>query len=52
LNRRRAVRERLHGSLAFTGKCHAADRAVALGLLGRGPADLDIDLAERQFEAL
>ncbi len=47
-----AVRVTLHGSLAFTGKGHATDRAVALGLLGWRPADLDVDEAERQLEAL
>ena len=31
----------LHGSLAFTGRGHATDRAVMLGLLGYLPADLD-----------
>ena len=47
-----SVRVSLHGSLAFTGKGHATDRAVALGLLGWRPAELDIDLAERQLEDL
>ncbi|HWJ74835.1 MAG TPA: L-serine ammonia-lyase [Kaistia sp.] len=42
----------LHGSLAFTGKGHATDRAVALGLLGNLPADLDPDHAERALAAL
>lgn len=28
----------LHGSLAFTGKGHATDRAVILGLMGENPA--------------
>lgn len=42
----------LYGSLAFTGKGHATDRAVALGLLGWLPADLDIEQAERQLQAL
>ncbi len=42
----------LHGSLAFTGKGHATDRAVALGLLGWTPAELDPDEAERQLGAL
>lgn len=42
----------LHGSLAFTGKGHATDRAVALGLLGYRPATLDIEAAERQLETL
>ena len=31
---------RLHGSLAFTGKGHATDRAVILGLAGFDPDDL------------
>jgi L-serine dehydratase len=48
----RRVRVTLHGSLAFTGKGHATDRAVALGLLGWRPAELDIDAAEIQLEAL
>jgi L-serine dehydratase len=42
----------LHGSLAFTGKGHATDRAVALGLLDYLPADLDPDRAERDLVAL
>ncbi|QBX99669.1 L-serine ammonia-lyase [Rhodophyticola sp. CCM32] len=36
----------LHGSLAFTGKGHATDRAVILGLCGLTPATLDPDQAE------
>lgn len=36
----------LHGSLAFTGKGHATDRAVILGLSGHEPATLDPDRAE------
>lgn len=53
-NAQRAVRiaVRLHGSLAFTGKGHATDRAVMLGLLGYLPADLDPDRAEHQLEEL
>lgn len=46
------LRVKLHGSLAFTGKGHATDRAVALGLLGYTPADLDPDEAERRLEDL
>ena len=38
----------LHGSLAFTGKGHATDRAVILGLLGFRPETLDPDEAERR----
>ena len=40
---------RLHGSLAFTGKGHATDRAVILGLAGFDPGDFD---AARAAEAL
>lgn len=36
----------LHGSLAFTGRGHATDRAVSLGLLGYLPANLDPDQAQ------
>src|SRR3954467_2101630 len=38
----------LHGSLAFTGKGHATDRAVLLGLLGFRPETLDPDKADRR----
>ena len=41
-----SVRVSLHGSLAFTGKGHASDRAVILGLLGQRPETLDPDAAE------
>jgi L-serine dehydratase len=37
---------RLHGSLAFTGKGHATDRAVILGLSGFTPETLDADSAD------
>ena len=40
---------RLHGSLAFTGKGHATDRAVILGLAGFDAGDFD---AARAAEAL
>jgi L-serine dehydratase len=33
----------LHGSLAFTGKGHGTDRAVALGLAGEAPDTVDPD---------
>lgn len=36
-----SVRVTLTGSLAFTGKGHATDRAVVLGLLGARPASID-----------
>jgi L-serine dehydratase len=38
----------LHGSLAFTGKGHATDRAVVLGLLGYLPETLDPEEAGRR----
>jgi L-serine dehydratase len=46
------IRCSLHGSLAFTGKGHATDRAIALGLLGWTPATIKMDVAEGQLEAL
>ena len=46
------IRVSLHGSLAFTGKGHATDRAVMLGLLGHRAADLDIDRAEADLATL
>ncbi len=42
-----AVRATLYGSLAFTGKGHATDRAVRLGLLGYLPAEIEMGAAER-----
>ncbi len=43
------IEARLHGSLAFTGKGHATDRAVVLGLLGFRPETFDaIRAAERE----
>ena len=36
----------LLGSLAFTGKGHATDRAVILGLSGETPDTVDLDAAE------
>ncbi len=40
---------RLHGSLAFTGKGHATDRAVLLGLAGFTPDAFDPDAADAVF---
>lgn len=47
-----SINVRLHGSLAFTGKGHATDRAVVLGLLEQEPATLDPDAAEGLIENL
>ncbi len=41
-----ALSASLHGSLAFTGKGHATDRAVILGFLGFLPATLDSEAAD------
>ena len=46
------IRVYLHGSLAFTGRGHATDRAVMLGLLGHRAADLDAELAEADLAGL
>ena len=40
------LRASLHGSLAFTGKGHATDRATILGLAGSEPATYDHEKAE------
>ena len=40
------VETKLYASLALTGKGHATDRAVILGLAGFEPATLDPDVAE------
>ena len=48
----RALQVFLHGSLALTGKGHATDRAVLMGLLGHEAASVDIDAAERDIAAL
>ena len=47
-----AVSCRLHGSLALTGKGHATDRAVILGLAGFEPATLDAAAAETALTAV
>ena len=47
-----AVEASLHGSLAFTGKGHATDRAVVLGLAGFRPDTLDPDAADAALDAV
>ena len=42
----------LHGSLAFTGRGHATDRAIVFGLLGHRAGDIDIDMAEAEVAVL
>jgi L-serine dehydratase len=42
----------LYGSLALTGKGHASDRAILLGLSGQRPATIDPDEADRIVAAI
>ena len=42
----------LYGSLALTGRGHATDRAVMLGLMGFAPATMDPDVGEAALAAL
>ena len=42
----------LYGSLALTGRGHATDRAVMLGLMGHAPATLDPDAGDAALGAL
>jgi L-serine dehydratase len=51
-DRVRRVAVSLHGSLAFTGKGHGTDRAVALGLAGELPDRLDPDRVPEVLAAL
>ena len=46
INRVAALEVQLLGSLAFTGKGHATDKAVILGLSGEEPETVDPDAAE------
>lgn len=46
------VRVDLYGSLALTGKGHATDRAVLLGLAGCRPDSIDPDEADRMVDAI
>lgn len=42
----------LYGSLALTGKGHATDRAILLGLAGHLPAAIDPDAADAEIDAI
>jgi L-serine dehydratase len=46
------VKATLHGSLAFTGKGHATDRATILGLAGFLPDSYDAGLADAALAAI
>ena len=43
------IEVRLYGSLALTGRGHATDRAILLGLAGHLPANIDPDDADAQI---
>lgn len=45
------IRAELYGSLALTGKGHATDRAILLGLAGETPAGVDPDRIEATLAA-
>jgi L-serine dehydratase len=46
------VQVRLHGSLALTGRGHATDRAVLLGLMGHDPETVDVDRMDAWVDAV
>lgn len=46
------VQASLHGSLAFTGKGHASDKAIMLGLLGLTPDTLDPEKVKNHIKNL
>jgi iron-sulfur-dependent L-serine dehydratase single chain form len=52
LERTDRVLAELYGSLALTGKGHATDRAVLLGLSGERPDRMDPDAADTMIEAI
>jgi L-serine dehydratase len=52
LERTGRVQAELYGSLALTGKGHATDRAVLLGLSGERPDRMDPDAADAVVEAI
>ncbi len=52
LGRTARVRIKLYASLALTGKGHATDRAVMLGLAGFEPAGMDPDAGEKAIMAI
>ncbi|MDO5704232.1 MAG: L-serine ammonia-lyase [Paracoccus sp. (in: a-proteobacteria)] len=49
--RAHGLRASLHGSLAFTGRGHATDRATILGLAGFVPATIEAEAAEAALAA-
>lgn len=43
------IRVTLFGSLAWTGRGHATDKAITLGLAGEEPQTVDVDSADARF---
>jgi L-serine dehydratase len=52
LSRVETVKATLFGSLAWTGKGHATDKAVILGLAGETPETVDPDRADRVIDRI
>jgi L-serine dehydratase len=52
LDRTERVLAELYGSLALTGKGHATDRAILLGLSGDRPDQMDPDLADATIDII
>jgi L-serine dehydratase len=52
LPRIQTLRAQLYGSLALTGRGHATDRAILLGLMGQRPETVDPDAAETLVEGV
>jgi len=52
LARAASIRVELYGSLALTGKGHATDRAILLGLLGETPDGIDLNQIEAKLTAI
>jgi L-serine dehydratase len=52
LGRAAAMRVELYGSLALTGKGHATDRAILLGLSGEAPDTIDLNQIEAKLNQI
>jgi L-serine dehydratase len=52
LGRTKRIQVELYGSLALTGKGHATDRAILLGLTGERPDQVDSDHADLLIDAI
>jgi len=47
-----AIKIKLYGSLAFTGKGHGTDKAILMGLEGQSPETIDPDLVAPRSETI